>query len=218
MIHREGNRSIGVVLVFDLLILMIWRFYFIQNIFIGIGMGLIGLGLLILVLQFFRNPSRWIMEIEDGILSPADGKILALETTLESEFMGKEMTQVSIFMSPFNIHKNLNPVNGLVQKVEYHPGKFLVAFNPKSSTDNERCSFLYQFNQSDFLVMRQIAGAVARRIVWYIKPGLEVKAGTEMGFIKFGSRVDLFISDDFILEVNLGDKVRAGQTRIARKK
>jgi phosphatidylserine decarboxylase len=121
-------------------------------------------------------------------------------------------------MSPFNRHNNLNPINGFIREIKYHPGKFLVAFNPKSSTDNERCSFLYETDQKDLLVMRQIAGAVARRIVNYLKPDERVRAGEEMGFIKFGSRVDLFIPMDYEINIKLGDKVVAGQTLLAKKK
>jgi phosphatidylserine decarboxylase len=219
MIHKEGKESIIIISLITLILWVLGLDLFPNNQTIHNIILVFDLGALIFIIQFFRNPRREILKILKGeILCPADGEILVLEKTIENEFLGKEVTQVSIFMSPFNIHKNLNPINGIIEKIVYHPGKFLVAYNPKSSTDNERCSYLYLSPEKDNLVMRQIAGAVARRIVYYLKEHQMVKAGVEMGFIKFGSRVDLFIPENFEILINLNQKVKAGQTLIARRK
>lgn len=215
MIHKEGYWSVFVGILISVLLYFLVMDVFPNNNIARNLILLIDLIFLIFLVQFFRNPPRKILEIQNGILSPADGKIVVIERVLEGEFINMEMTQVSIFMSPFNIHKNLNPINGYIRKIQYHPGKFLVAFNPKSSIENERCSFLYETENKDFIVMRQIAGAVARRIVNYLLPDKKVKAGDEMGFIKFGSRVDLFIPTQYKILVNLADKVKGGRNLIA---
>jgi len=217
VIHREGYASIIIGFIISVLIYFLFTGLFPGNVFVQITVISLDLVLGIFLIQFFRNPYREIIEAKEDILCPADGKVVVIEKVVEMEFLKKEAIQVSIFMSPLNIHKNLNPVNGIIQTIVYHPGKFLVAFNPKSSTDNERCSFLYEMENGNLVVMRQIAGAVARRIVHYLKPKQTVKAGLEMGFIKFGSRVDLFIPTQYKLNVQLGDKVRGGQTIIAAK-
>lgn len=205
-------------LVFSALVLGILSLFWAQAPWLKPFGILAVLVLMVFLLQFFRNPKREIRSIKEEILCPADGTVVVIEQTLESEFLNKEAMQISIFMSPFNIHKNLNPINGFIREVIYHKGKFLVAFNPKSSTENERCSFLYETEHQDKIVMRQIAGAVARRIVQYLVPGTKVEAGKEMGFIKFGSRVDVFLPLNYEILVNLNDKVKAGQTLLARVK
>lgn len=167
--------------------------------------------LLVTVLQFFRNPSRKFTQGEDLIICPADGKVVVIEKTFESEYLKKECIQVSIFMSPINVHINRFPVSGKVKYVKYHPGLFLVAWHPKSSTDNERTSIVVEKNGKSIL-FRQIAGALARRIVYYCKEGDEATQTQEFGFIKFGSRVDLFLPLETKINVKLNEVVKGGVT------
>lgn len=167
--------------------------------------------LLVTVLQFFRNPSRKFTQGEDLIICPADGKVVVIEKTFESEYLKKECIQVSIFMSPLNVHINRFPVSGKVKYVKYHPGLFLVAWHPKSSTDNERTSIVVEKNGKSIL-FRQIAGALARRIVYYCKEGDEATQTQEFGFIKFGSRVDLFLPLETKINVKLNEVVKGGVT------
>lgn len=172
--------------------------------------------LLIAILQFFRSPIKRITPDEQIVLCPADGKVVVIEETEETEYFKDRRIQVSIFMSPINVHVNRNPISGVVSYFKYHPGKFLVAWHPKSSTDNERTTIVVK-NQSHVEVLfRQIAGAMARRIVWYVKENDIVTQGEEFGFIKFGSRVDLFLPLGTEVTVNIGDKVVGGKTVIAK--
>ncbi len=170
------------------------------------------------VLQFFRSPFREIMLPEDNaIYAPADGKIVAIEEVQEEEYFEDKRIQVSIFMSPTNVHVNRNPISGTVNYFRYHPGKYLVAWHPKSSTENERTTVVIGNGETEIL-LRQIAGAMAKRIVNYLNVGEEVQQGEEMGFIKFGSRVDLFLPLDAQLEVTLNQKVKGNRTIIAKTK
>lgn len=174
--------------------------------------------LFVIVLQFFRNPTRTIEVMDDTIVyAPADGKVVVIEETVETEYFNEKRLQVSIFMSPLNVHVNRNPVSGTVNYFKYHPGKYLVAWHPKASTENERTTTVYGSNGVEIL-MRQIAGALAKRIVWYVDKGTEVVQGADMGFIKFGSRVDLYLPLDAKIEVNLQQKVQGNKTIIARLK
>ncbi|MNN24536.1 phosphatidylserine decarboxylase [compost metagenome] len=154
---------------------------------------------------------------QDGvILCPADGKVVVIEETEENEYFHDKRIQVSIFMSPVNVHVNRNPISGLVTFFKYHPGKFLVAWHPKSSTDNERTTVVVKDKAGREVLFRQIAGALARRIVWYVKEKDEVVQGNEFGFIKFGSRVDLFLPLGTEINVNIGDKVTGARTIIGK--
>ena len=178
--------------------------------------GGVSLILFLFFLQFFRNPARQIELNEKQILAPADGKVVVVEKTTEDEyFRGNERIQVSIFMSPLNVHVNRNPVTGLIKYFKYHPGKYLVAWHPKSSTENERTTVVYQIHKNVDILIRQIAGAAARRIKWYINEGDSVIQGREFGFIKFGSRVDLFLPLDADIKVKPGDITRGAETVIA---
>lgn len=169
-----------------------------------------------LILQFFRNPQRTIAAADENLVyAPADGKIVVIEEAEEPEYFKTKRLQVSIFMSPTNVHVNRNPVSGIVKYVKYHPGKYLVAWHPKSSTENERTTVVIDNGEAEIL-LRQIAGAVARRIKNYLKKGDEVLQGGEMGFIKFGSRVDLFLPLDAHIQVSIGDKVKGNVTVIAK--
>ena len=174
------------------------------------------LALWLFLVSFFRNPKRTIDQYADDIVyCPADGKIVVIENTNESEVLKDERIQVSIFMSPLNVHVNRNPIRGKVTFFKYHPGAFYKAWNPKASTENERTTIMIE-NPKGKVLFRQIAGALARRIVWYVSQGDEVKQGEDMGFIKLGSRVDVFLPKDAKLEVEMGQMVSGNETVLAR--
>lgn len=170
----------------------------------------------LLILQFFRNPIREILQADDNIIyAPADGKVVVIEKTEESEYFKDERLQISIFMSPTNVHVNRNPIGGIVNYFKHHPGKYLVAWHPKSSSENERTTIVID-NGKDEILLRQIAGAMAKRIVNYLTVGEEVEQGKDMGFIKFGSRVDLFLPLDADIQVTMNQKVKGNKTIIAK--
>lgn len=215
MFHREGKTIITITLAICLLLLLAG--YFLQGIWAYV-FGTLALILLVLVLQFFRNPKRVLPEKDNRIIyAPADGKVVVIEEVFEPEYYQAPRKQVSIFMSPVNVHVNRNPVSGLVKLAKYHPGKYLVAWHPKSSMENERTSIVLE-NENGSLLMRQIAGALARRIIFYSKEGQTVQQGEDFGFIRFGSRVDLFLPLDAELAVNINDVVYGNKTVIARFK
>lgn len=175
----------------------------------------ISIGLYLFLVSFFRKPDRSVTQTNDqNILSPCDGKVVVIEKVMEPEFLKTECLQVSIFMSPLNVHINWYPSGGKVLYSKYHPGKFLAAWNPKASTENERTTVCYE-NHGKKILFRQVAGALARRIVNYAKAGDQAIQGKEMGFIKFGSRVDLYLPLDAKISVNLNDKVSGNRTVIA---
>ena len=212
-IHHEGYKIIFASIVL-LALLNVGVFYFVPSLLTVVG--IISLVLFFLVLQFFRNPRREILVADDNtVYAPADGKIVVIEETNENEYFKSKRLQVSIFMSPTNVHVNRNPISGTVNYFKYHPGKYLVAWHPKSSDENERTTTVIGNGDSEIL-MRQVAGALAKRIVNYLEIGDEVKQGADMGFIKFGSRVDLYLPLDAKIEVQKGDKVKGNLTVIAR--
>ncbi len=178
--------------------------------------GLIGGALLILLLFFFRNPRRTIPYGDDLVLAPADGTIVAIERIEEPEVLQKEAWKISIFMAPWTPHVNRVPVSGTVRYVRYHPGRYVVAWHPKSSELNERNTVAIERADGEWIVIRQIAGFIARRIKCYLHPGQSVTCGQELGFIKFGSRVDIFLPLHAELLVEVEDRVRAGETVIAQ--
>jgi len=205
--HKEGYPTLILTLVFGAAVLFfgksfapLWLFYIILAVVVF---------LLIIVLQFFRDPNRRI-ESEDNskVYTPADGKIVVIEKVYEPEYIKAECYQVSIFMSPLNVHINRNPVSGKIAFTKYHPGKYLAAWNPKSSTENERYTTVYD-SANGLILSRQIAGALARRIVNYLKEGDQVTQSHEMGFIKFGSRVDLFLPLSANIKVELNQMVKS---------
>jgi len=212
--HKEGYPTLILTLVFFGTVILIcksfapvWLYY----VFIALGIFI-----LIVVLQFFRDPKRVISEDNKNLVyTPADGKVVVIEKTYEPEYIKGECYQVSIFMSPLNVHKNRNPISGKVAYLKYHPGKYLVAWHPKSSTENERYTTVYDTDHGPILI-RQIAGALARRIVNYLKPEDIVKQSQEMGFIKFGSRVDVFLPLSAKIEVELNQMVKSPIDIIAR--
>lgn len=212
-IHKEG-RTILIASALLLFALNIVLAQFLPILFWPILV--LSLGFYVLEVQFFRNPVRTIPVADNHIVyAPADGRVCVIEETLETEYFKEKRLQISIFMSPLNVHVNRNPVSGLIRYFRYHPGKYLVAWHPKSSTENERTTTVYNFGQGEIL-MRQIAGAVARRIKWYIVEGDQVAQGQDMGFIKFGSRVDLFLPLDAKVKVAMNQQVRGNETVIAR--
>jgi phosphatidylserine decarboxylase len=214
-IHKEGYKTIAIsTILFG--VINILSFYFLSSsipflswiIFVGT------LGLLIFMISFFRIPKRTHTIQEDAIVAPADGKVVAIEEVQADEYFSDRRIQVSIFMSPLNVHVNRNPVTGEVAYSQYHKGKYLVAWHPKSSTENERHSVVYRKNGKEILV-KQIAGALAKRICNYLQAGQQVKQTAEMGFIKFGSRVDLLLPLDAKIHVKIGDKPQGGVTVVA---
>ena len=176
------------------------------------------LGFLIIILQFFRNPKRNTVLNEKHIIAPVDGKVVVIEEVEETEYFKDKRLQVSIFMSPINVHVTRYAMSGTVNYSKYHPGKYLVAWHPKASTENERTTIVLENRSFGEILYRQIAGALAKRIVNYAKKGDEIVQGTDAGFIKFGSRVDLFLPLDTKLTVKLGDVVKGGTQVIAEKK
>ncbi len=215
-IHKEGFTtiyiSIVVVAIINLLTLfLISPRYPVLGWLVAIGTVV----LLIFVLSFFRIPRRTHVEGEDLIIAPCDGTIVVIEEVQADEYFKDKRLQLSIFMSPLNVHVNRNPVTGEVVYSEYHAGKYLVAWHPKSSIENERHSVVYKQHGKEMLV-KQIAGAMAKRIVNYLKPGDKVLQGEEMGFIKFGSRVDLLLPLDATIEVKMKQKVKAGVTVLGK--
>lgn len=215
-IHKEG-RVLLTVLFLVLTSINLGLFYLLgvsEEIFLAVAGG--SLLIFLFFLQFFRNPKRKVEINDKHVLAPADGKVVVIETTEEHEYFGgKDRIQVSIFMSPLNVHVNRNPVTGLIKYFKYHPGKYLVAWHPKSSTENERTTVVYEIHKGIEVLVRQIAGAAARRIKWYIDEEQSVIQGKEFGFIKFGSRVDLFFPVGTKIKVEKGQKTRGGETVIA---
>jgi phosphatidylserine decarboxylase len=213
-LHREGYKIVlistllfvGVLYGLSALAATQWLIYL---------LGLPLLVLYILIIRFFRNPPRPADQTENGIVSPCDGKVVVIEEVEETEYFKDKRIQISVFMSPLNVHVNRNPIAGIVSYFKYHPGKYLVAWHPKSSTENERTTAVIKSDSGVEILFRQIAGAVARRIRWYIKPQDKVGKGEEMGFIKFGSRVDIFVPLGTDIKVELEQKVTASETLLA---
>lgn len=212
-IHKEGYASISIGLVIFAIINLLTR-QFIDNDIAQLIIFIISLGLFLFLVSFFRIPKRVHTIETDAVVSPCDGKVVVIEETIDPEYFKDKRLQVSIFMSPANVHVNRNPLDGEVLYSVHHKGKFLVAWDPKSSTDNERHSVVIRHTKADILV-KQIAGALAKRIVNYLKPGDKVTQGEELGFIKFGSRVDLLLPTGTKVNVALGQVVKGGVTVIA---
>jgi phosphatidylserine decarboxylase len=217
-IHKEGRTLLFVLLI--ILVAIIWAFdYFLpganvlRNIVIGVGVVFY-----LIVLQFFRNPLIQVDKNNKHIIAPADGKVVVIEDADEPEYLKGKRKQISIFMSPFNVHVNRMPAGGEISYYKYHPGKYLVAWHPKSSTENERTTVVCKMNNGTEILFRQIAGALARRIKCYVQQGQKLEQGEEFGFIKFGSRVDIFLPLDAEVKVSIGEKTTGGKTVIAELK
>jgi phosphatidylserine decarboxylase len=214
-IHKEGYKTIAwCTLIFGVINILSFYFLSFETPIISWAILIVTFGLLLFIISFFRIPKRTFSLQENAILAPADGKVVVIEEVQADEYFTDRRMQVSIFMSPANVHVNRNPVSGEVVYSQYHKGKYLVAWHPKSSTENERHSVVYRTNGKEILV-KQIAGALAKRIVNYLQPGQKVEQSGEMGFIKFGSRVDLLLPLDAKIHVKIGDKPVGGTTLIA---
>ena len=214
MFHKEGFKIIlysALILVISILLIdnfvpVYWIQKFLMTLF---------LVFFILILQFFRNPKRTTRLNDHHIIAPADGKVVVIEEVIEGEYFKDKRRQISIFMSPLNVHITRYPVSGKVKYSKYHPGKYLVAWHPKSSLENERTTIVINNKEVGDILYRQIAGAVARRIVNYAKVDNDVVQGEDAGFIKFGSRIDIFVPLDMKIEIKPNQKTKGGETVIA---
>ena len=216
MFHKEGH----IIIIISFIIVAIINLFtnvFIDNPLISKIVGIFSISILILILQFFRNPKR-VTQIDDSlIISPVDGKVVAIQKVFEKEYFKSDKIQVSIFMSPINVHVTRYPISGVIKFSKYHPGKYLVAWHPKSSELNERTTVVVENKTFGEILYRQIAGAVARRIVNYAKIEESVTQGDDAGFIKFGSRVDLFLPLNSKIKVKINQTLKGGIDEIAEK-
>jgi len=213
-IHKEGTATIIIVFVFILALHFVIH-HLVDSEVVDMAYAAVALAFFAFILSFFRKPKRNPAANAGEVLSPCDGKVVVIEETEEPEYCRGRRIQVSIFMSPLNVHVNYNPIGGEVRYVKYHPGKHLVAWHPKSSVENERCTVVIADGRNELLI-RQIAGTVSRRIVTYSKVEEDVRAGEELGFIKFGSRVDVFFPVGAEISVKLNQKVRGAETVIGK--
>jgi len=212
MIHKEATISI-LIAVLTSLVIVSFANWLSPN-YSWIGWSIAGF-IMLIILQFFRNPSRSIAEYNDNLVyAPADGKVVIIEETEETEYFNDKRLQISIFMSPLDVHVNRSPISGSIKYFKYHKGKYFVAWHPKSSLENERTSVVFSNGKKEIL-LRQIAGALARRIVCYVSKGDLVKQGEDFGFIKFGSRVDIFLPLDAKIKVDLDQMVKGNKNIIA---
>ena len=216
MFHKEGTQSILLGTIFTAIVLLLSD-NFIDTNWIKMTVQLAALLLLIIILQFFRNPKRTVILNENQILAPVDGKVVVIEEVYEGEYFKDKRLQISIFMSPINVHVTRYGLSGIVKFSKYHPGKFLVAWHPKASEENERTTVVIENKTFGPILYLQIAGALARRIVNYAEEGMQVIQGTDAGFIKFGSRVDVFLPLGTPINVVLNQKAIGGKTIIATK-
>jgi len=213
-IHKEGVKIIPIaaILVGGLYALLYWLLPFQL---VQVGLGVVASVFFILIVRFFRDPQVNCPQKEGVVYAPAEGKVVVIEKTFEPEYLKEERIQISVFMSPLNVHVNRSPIKGAIELFKYHKGKFLVAWHPKSSTDNERTTVCIKPENGPSILMRQIAGAVARRIAFYPAIDDEVEQGSSVGFIRFGSRVDVFLPLDAEVKVKIGDKTSGGITELA---
>lgn len=215
-IHREGYKTIFIAFLFVAVVLLTLNHISPAQTWIHIFLYILGLWFFLMIVRFFRSPKREVKGGEKIIISPADGKVVVVERTIEPEFFNEERIQVSIFMSAVDVHVNWFPISGDITYYHYHPGKHLVAFNPKASLENERTTTVIKTEAGREILIRQIAGAVARRVKCYPVVGEPVVQGDELGFIKFGSRVDLLLPVDTIIDIRIGQKVVGKQTVIGQ--
>jgi len=216
MFHKEGYKIIMLAMVIFVGLLLLTD-EFVTIFWLNKAIMIVLLILFVLILQFFRNPKRYTNQDPDVIIAPVDGKVVVIEEVVEKEYFKDKRRQISIFMSPINVHVTRYPVSGKVNFSKYHPGKYLVAWHPKSSEENERTTIVVENQSVGEILYRQIAGALARRIVNYAKKDMQVTQGADAGFIKFGSRVDIFIPLDMQVNIALNDKAKGGETIIATK-
>jgi phosphatidylserine decarboxylase len=214
--HKEGYKIIVIAFILSITGILLAE-KFIEIIWVVKAIQIIILAFLFIVLQFFRNPKRATNLNENTIIAPVDGKVVVIEEVEEPEYFKDKRLQVSIFMSPINVHVTRYAMSGIVKYSKYHPGKYLVAWHPKASTENERTTIVLDNKVFGEVLYRQIAGALAKRIVNYAEEGTEVIQGTDAGFIKFGSRVDLYLPIGTELTIKLGDVVKGGTQVVAKK-
>jgi len=215
-LHREGYLIMmtGLLILSGVQVGNYFLFQWTGWLWLFILLSLAALVMAYLIIQFFRVPNRTCVFEPHDIFCPADGKVVVIEEVEETEYFNDRRIQVSIFMSPMNVHANYHPISGEVSYVKYHPGKFLVAWHPKSSTENERSTVVTRHPSGHEVLFRQIAGAVARRICFYVREGQPARTGEEFGFIKFGSRIDVFLPLDATIHVKIGDAVKARLTKL----
>lgn len=214
MFHKEGFKII-VIATFIVGLGILAVDYFVEVIWLNKLFSMLLLGFYVMILQFFRNPKRHTIINDSHIIAPVDGKVVVIEEVFEKEYFKDKRIQVSIFMSPINVHVTRYPIGGKVTYSKYHPGKYLVAWHPKSSEENERTTVVIENKIAGEILYRQVAGALARRIVNYANPQMQVVQGSDAGFIKFGSRVDVFMPLTAIIKVNLNDQIKGGEQIIA---
>ncbi|MXV14726.1 phosphatidylserine decarboxylase family protein [Hufsiella ginkgonis] len=213
--HKEGYTSLALTILVIFVLNAVAHYYLPDSPAIQWILYTLSFVLFVIIVQFFRSPFIKVAQDEKHVICPADGKVVVIEETTETEYLKDRRIQVSIFMSPINVHVNRHPVSGIVKYFKYHPGKYLVAWHPKSSTENERTTVAVENSQGVTVLFRQIAGALARRIVWYVKEGDKAEQGDQFGFIKFGSRVDVFLPIGTKINVEIGEVVKGGITVIA---
>ncbi len=217
-IHKEGRTLLfWMLLALSIANYLIYYFFPAEKLLSNLSLGS-SILLYLALLQFFRNPVFQIPQEDGLVFAPADGKVVVIEEAVEGEYLKEKRIQVSIFMSPINVHVNRSPIQGTVDYFKYHPGKYLVAWHPKSSTENERTSMVLRDTKGNTMMIRQIAGALARRIKWYVDKGSVLQQGEEFGFIKFGSRVDLYLPLDAEILCVIGQVTKGARTPIARLK
>ncbi len=216
MFHKEGHKIVFVTLIIVVALFLLTD-SFVSIAWLSTLLMITYLVFFILILQFFRNPKRFTHRNAETVVSPVDGKVVVIEEVFEKEFFNEKRLQVSVFMSPLNVHVTRHPIGGKVIFSKYHKGKYLVAWHPKASEENERTTVVVENETYGKVLYRQIAGALAKRIVNYAKENQTVLQGEDSGFIKFGSRVDLFLPLDTNIKVKLNQKVRGGESIIAEK-
>ncbi len=214
-IHKEGFRILVFLILLLLVLNLLIRHFFLEDMVLRYFVISASLLVFFFVLQFFRHPNVKVPYNDNHILAPADGKVVVVEKTIEEECLKDERIQISIFMSPLNVHVNRSPAEGIVKYFKYHPGKYLVAWHPKSSTLNERTTMVLTLKNGLDIVVRQIAGIMARRIKFYVKEGDKLDQGAEFGFIRFGSRLDVFLPTNADIQIKPGTVARAGRTVLA---
>ena len=215
-LHKEGHKF----LIKTLALVILFAFGALKFLELGSVLQIVFITVpvffLLIFINFFRIPNKKLAKVAGLLICPCDGKVVVIEEVEETEYLKDRRKQVSIFMSPLNVHNNLNPMSGVVKYFKYHPGKYLMAFNPKSSTDNERTTVVVENENGSQILYRQIAGFLARRICWYVKEGDKVEQSEEFGFIKFGSRIDIYMPLDTEIIVKLGQVTKGGQTVLAK--
>ncbi|MGB2115985.1 MAG: phosphatidylserine decarboxylase family protein [Flavobacteriaceae bacterium] len=215
MFHKEGHKIILISFILTVILFLLIDNFIIETAWLRTVLMLLILVFLILILQFFRNPKRQTKINDHHIISPVDGKVVVIEEVYEKEYLKQQCIQLSVFMSPINVHVTRYPISGDITFSKYHEGKYLVAWHPKASEENERTTVVVKSKIFGEVLFRQIAGALAKRIVNYAKEGGNAKQGEDSGFIKFGSRVDIYIPLDSRIKVKLNDKVRGGESVLA---